>query len=272
VYYGEFPRRKGVVGAKGIEPVTACINNSMLYDDVAAINSLAGKDDIKFKCDSCDIVYLRQKRSKIRSLRLNNFDVKTFCSKTCQSSYHTKHAMTEYTCVQCSGKFIKSSGTRPTPKFCSQSCAATYNNALYPRKEGPDNTCDICNVLLGKKWKNPGRFCTSCRVVYKNRNSVHKKPIQECTLEEYINRYSTKLQTNKYTGIRAHAHTVVSKSGIEKICSICKYSKHVELCHIKGISQHEPPDKISDINAVTNLVYLCPNCHWELDHGMLQLI
>jgi predicted HNH restriction endonuclease len=25
------------------------------------------------------------------------------------------------------------------------------------------------------------------------------------------------------------------------------------------------------VNALDNLVGLCPNCHWEFDHGLLQL-
>jgi hypothetical protein len=25
------------------------------------------------------------------------------------------------------------------------------------------------------------------------------------------------------------------------------------------------------VNSLDNLVGLCPNCHWEFDHGLLQL-
>jgi hypothetical protein len=28
---------------------------------------------------------------------------------------------------------------------------------------------------------------------------------------------------------------------------------------------------ISVVNSLDNLVGLCPNCHWEFDHGLLQL-
>jgi hypothetical protein len=28
---------------------------------------------------------------------------------------------------------------------------------------------------------------------------------------------------------------------------------------------------LSVVNSLDNLVGLCPNCHWEFDHGLLQL-
>jgi hypothetical protein len=28
---------------------------------------------------------------------------------------------------------------------------------------------------------------------------------------------------------------------------------------------------IAVVNDLDNLVGLCPNCHWEFDHGLLQL-
>jgi predicted HNH restriction endonuclease len=28
---------------------------------------------------------------------------------------------------------------------------------------------------------------------------------------------------------------------------------------------------MSDVNNLDNLIALCPNCRWELDHGLLSL-
>ena len=54
-------------------------------------------------------------------------------------------------------------------------------------------------------------------------------------------------------------------------CLSCGYSKHVEICHIKGISKHDDDTPISKINDLKNLITLCRNHHWELDNGLSSL-
>jgi predicted restriction endonuclease len=56
-----------------------------------------------------------------------------------------------------------------------------------------------------------------------------------------------------------------------KACQFCGYDKHVEVCHIKSISSFDLSTTIREINDLSNLIYLCPNCHWELDKGILKL-
>jgi predicted restriction endonuclease len=55
----------------------------------------------------------------------------------------------------------------------------------------------------------------------------------------------------------------------EKVCAICGYSNHVELCHIKSIAHFSETAALEEINSLSNLIYLCPNHHWELDNGLL---
>lgn len=47
--------------------------------------------------------------------------------------------------------------------------------------------------------------------------------------------------------------------------------KHVECAHIKNISDFKLSDKLSDVNHIDNLIWLCPNHHWEFDFGELAL-
>lgn len=47
----------------------------------------------------------------------------------------------------------------------------------------------------------------------------------------------------------------------------CGYDKHVEVCHIKPISEYDLDIKVSEINHKSNIHILCPNCHWEFDNG-----
>lgn len=69
--------------------------------------------------------------------------------------------------------------------------------------------------------------------------------------------------------IRKHARETFEKSTLHKICKICQYSRHVEICHIKQVKDFLDDDKIVDINSLDNLMALCPNHHWEYDNGLL---
>ena len=77
-------------------------------------------------------------------------------------------------------------------------------------------------------------------------------------------------QANRYRSIRQHAKRVLNASQIPKECFCCKYNKHVECCHKKAISSFNPDTLISIVNHIDNLVWLCPNCHWEFDNGILS--
>lgn len=54
-------------------------------------------------------------------------------------------------------------------------------------------------------------------------------------------------------------------------CAICGYTNHVEVAHIKAVSEFPNDAPISTINSITNLIGLCPNHHWEYDNGILKL-
>lgn len=48
------------------------------------------------------------------------------------------------------------------------------------------------------------------------------------------------------------------------------YDKHIEIAHIKAVSDFSDDSLISEINDKNNLVALCPNHHWEFDNGFLK--
>ena len=54
-------------------------------------------------------------------------------------------------------------------------------------------------------------------------------------------------------------------------CVVCGYDKHIEIAHIKAVSEFSESSKLSEINDPNNLIALCPNHHWEYDHGLLNL-
>lgn len=58
----------------------------------------------------------------------------------------------------------------------------------------------------------------------------------------------------------------MKNSQIEPVCNVCGYDKHVEVAHIRSISSFDDNILVKHVNDVSNMVYLCPNHHWELDN------
>lgn len=119
--------------------------------------------------------------------------------------------------------------------------------------------CSKCGIELGTGPQFRRRkFCESCNPNVQDWSDV--------SLEK--TRQKRNYQIN--SRIRDLARKVFEKSGIEKKCINCGYDKHIEICHIKGISEFDGDTPINTINNINNLIPLCPNCHWELDHNLLD--
>lgn len=72
-----------------------------------------------------------------------------------------------------------------------------------------------------------------------------------------------------YSEVRQHSRKIGRP--LYPRCKVCGYDKHVEICHIKAIADFPPEAKLKEVNDLTNLIGLCPNHHWELDHELLVL-
>lgn len=136
--------------------------------------------------------------------------------------------------------------------FCSRSCSATINNSKPKRKR--THACKTCKtpILSG---------LTYCEKCYPEKHYLSGK-----TLEEAI---KNRKDSNRYTGIRGNARLIYAKSNKPKSCAVCSYKKHIEICHIKDICDFPTNTLISVINNLENLIALCPNHHWEFDHGLI---
>lgn len=73
------------------------------------------------------------------------------------------------------------------------------------------------------------------------------------------------------TAIRKSAQKSFEDSGKPYKCSICGYTNHIEIAHIKAVSDFDDDILISEINNPDNLIGLCPNHHWEYDNGLLKI-
>lgn len=139
------------------------------------------------------------------------------------------------------------------PKFCSRSCAAITNNTKFPKWEKKPKKkyyCKKCGILIASR----NVTCSSC-----SRNIVNWDNV---TYGEIIG----KRKYQKNSRIRDLAKRKTRKLGMTKCCK-CGYDKHVETHHIKNISSFLLSAKIGEINDLSNLLVLCPNCHWELEHS-----
>lgn len=142
------------------------------------------------------------------------------------------------------------------PKFCSRNCAASYNNSRRKKKK---------------------YYCIKCgKYIYTGFNTSQRKLCDDCNpsiIDWSKYTYGDLLKRRKYQAhshIRELARKTYDKSNKPKYCANCGYNKHFEVCHIYPIEKHNLDTPISVINDIHNLIGLCPNCHWELDNGLLE--
>ena len=133
------------------------------------------------------------------------------------------------------------------PKFCSLSCAAKFTNKT-PKRKKVVGACQSCGCKITRRNK----FCKECR--------TPDKTLKEL-LSENVHRSSA------FAKVRGRARNTPHFKE-KKCCEKCGYDKHVECCHIKPISNFPETTLVSIINAPENIMALCPNCHWELDHNL----
>jgi hypothetical protein len=137
------------------------------------------------------------------------------------------------------------------PKFCTRSCAVTYNNKARPKRKRKQRFCKHCNrditEYLGRRTT-----CDNC-----NPNNIDW---ESTTIGELKTRYGYQ----KHTRVRSLARQKYGHLTTE--CSECGYSNHIHICHIQAINSFPDETPIAVINSLSNLKFLCPNCHWEFDN------
>lgn len=134
-----------------------------------------------------------------------------------------------------------------------------------------------------KNWKN---IAESLGYSRGSAHKMHNAILERCSslgIKPTLDYGSTLLQMSKgelfssrknwqsaRTAIRKLADAAFKKSDKMQRCAICGYDKHIEIAHIKAVSEFNDEALISEINDIGNLVALCPNHHWEFDNGKLS--
>lgn len=151
------------------------------------------------------------------------------------------------------------------PKFCSRRCSAIVTNKQHPKKK-TKKKCLVCQAPVSN-WRK-----TRCDLHTEEYKLFLKKSYKNYTIEQYINRPSIKNKhpSWKYSHIRNFARSW-NKELQKQPCKNCGYKLHSQLAHIKAINKFPITTTLGEVNHHSNLLPLCPNCHWEFDHNKLTL-
>ena len=139
--------------------------------------------------------------------------------------------------------------------YCSSACAASVNNCAAVKRKRR-KSCRRCGSLILSN-------VTYCALCYPAKHYLTGKTLAAAV--------GNRKDANRYTGIRGNARKAFFASDRPKCCAVCGYDKHIEVCHVRDISEFPMDTLISVVNSLDNLVALCPNHHWEFDHGYLVL-
>lgn len=170
----------------------------------------------------------------------------------------------EVKCANCDKNFDKKQAQiiRTGNNFCSRSCSATFNNRKFPRQRmkplketiNKYSKCTKCGIELN--YKKRRMLCNDC-----------KDMSQDQTLAQVA--YDKHNKSSCWALVRSRARAVMKDK--PRVCANCGYDKHVEVAHKKSISEFNITALVSEVNDESNLVLLCPNCHWEFDHHMIEI-
>ena len=149
----------------------------------------------------------------------------------------------------------------------------------------PDDTF-VSAVKSSQTWKEIGtklgytnRLSSNVKLSIENRCSSMGIEVHRCLIDNYYLNDKTKRevfeaskswQAGRAT-IQRMARQVFFENNDNPRCHICGYDKHIEVAHVKAVSNFSGDTKLKEINSVDNLIGLCPNHHWEYDNGLLKL-
>jgi hypothetical protein len=176
-------------------------------------------------------------------------------------------------------KCLRCQAETANPMFCSRSCATIHHNSVCPKRKPKERICVVC----GKSFSIARRKrCAECQAAGKYRisQSFHRKESVQYTADfyklltigDYKNRPSNKSKHPIWAHNNIRGFCRSWNKALQKLpCQRCQYSLHVELCHIRPLADFPETTTLGEVNHPSNIAVLCPNCHWEFDHGLLKL-
>lgn len=204
--------------------------------------------------------------SSIFCLRLQRLNKQKSCG--CISS----STVLEVNCAECNKLFNKKvSQIRKTANnYCSSSCAAKRNNRTKVKRKR-EGECHICKKPIHSKLK----YCEGCRPSNQYNLMGSFRPTREKWYKDEFDRtlqdaeYTHLHRSSAFAQIREKARRLAKDFGYRECC-ICGYDLHIEIAHIKSISDFSKDTMVSVVNHPDNLAPLCCNCHWEFDNNFIS--
>lgn len=154
-------------------------------------------------------------------------------------------------CKRCNKHFEKKTYNQ---LFCSKRCQENYNQLNWQRHH--KNNCKQCGITV----KLTSSLCKKC--------IAQSRKIIKSTMTLGQLKSLSKRPRQWESRIRTEARDIVGEG---HSCFNCNYSLHFEVCHIKPIASFDEEELVSTINSPQNLTVLCRNCHWEQEHGFIQV-
>jgi hypothetical protein len=169
-------------------------------------------------------------------------------------------------------------------KFCNRSCSAKFNNKgknrwLHITGDCSRGFCANCGEEIKYKRQkggsySPRQFCEDCLTTERSKILVKRHGKNDLVLEERTKGDLRAAEPNSHwcrSRITQAARRVYKNSGKSKICAVCGFPHGIQVCHKRPIADFPDNALIKEINHPDNLIGLCPNHHWMLDHGLLEL-
>lgn len=142
------------------------------------------------------------------------------------------------------------------PKYCSRSHAAIHTNQQAPKRRFT-RKCTECETLIPASRQ----FCDA--------HGKRKANYQLMTVAQLKAKDAIK-HPSYYRGY-LNSITRLLNAHRPRVCQACRYDKHVEYCHVQPISNFPDSTIVQEVSGPENILVLCPNCHWEYDHGLLAV-
>lgn len=212
------------------------------------LDSKGSRELIPLECLQCGKTHYRTKNliQRVLNGNLKNTSKGCFCSRKC--SYENKHNSSIYQCKKCGKEIIRNpSSIRGRNIFCSNSCAAYFNN---PIKQIIDGKPIMKRELLTKN-------CLYCQKEFIGYRSDQKYCSQICSTKNIRKSCYEKIENGEING---HSSGTFRRYLIEKrgkqceLCGITEWGGKplvVIMDHINGNS---------DDWSLTNLRLICSNC------------
>lgn len=168
-------------------------------------------------------------------------------------------AVLRLSCSNCNAEFDrKKPDTRSKAFFCSRDCISAYQNNT---RRSPSRTCGVCGCTITSSSKSG-----NCRQHKITPPSVLDTGLVKGDLFKKRKNYQS-----ARSAIRKHAARIYKAAGLPESCGICGYSVFTEVCHKKAVKDFSDTALLTEVNAIGNLIRLCPNHHKEFDSGLLLL-